>query len=210
VRGWLRDRLGRFAAGREERQPIENAPELSPASRQAIEWLARDPELARRLGPLVETSNDFKLAASDFETGRGDRPVSAVIRSDQKRNSEPDVLRELTAKVADLTRRADSLVVRDEALVKLHAEGWTEEGLGELTRYMATHGLSDARQAARQFEREAPAPEPVVSSRGNGHWLMDEPRRAEQADAYKALMAGDDEQFLQLSIAAALREVRGQ
>jgi hypothetical protein len=202
--------LGRFAAGREERQPTQNAPELSPLSRQAIEWLARDPELQKRLGPLVERDERYITRG-----GREDRPPTDRSVGDDPGPTSPsapsEVLSELTAKVAALTRRADSLVVRDEALVKLHAEGWTEEGLAELSRYMATHGLRDARQAARQFEREAPAPEPVVPSRGNGHWLMDARRRAEQGDAaYRALMAGDDEQFLQLSIAAALREVRGQ
>ena len=215
MRGWRwRDALGRFA---ERRQSQAAAPELSPAAISAIEWLARDPRVIERLGPLVGAlRHNSENPQSDGPPSRSFSPPRREPErtSDKDRElPEGDVLGELTAKVEDLTRRADHLVVRDEALIELHAEGWTEEGLGELARYMSTHGLSDARQAAKQFERETERPEPVVSGRGGGRQWQIEDRREERrtnADMLQLLLRGNDEEFLAAAIPAALREVRGQ
>jgi hypothetical protein len=210
MKGWLRDRLGRFAAAARAQSERGSAPELSWAARSAIEWLARDPQLLQRLGPLLP-----KTASRDETVMRSPSRGSLMEPPEEpKTSSAPgEVLTELTQKVQALSERADRLVQRDARWEALLREGYTVEGVTEVAKFAAQQGIDDPKEAARAFERAQGAYDPVVSGRGGGRQWQIEDRREERrgaADAMQMLLSGNDEEFLAAAIPAALREVRGQ
>ena len=91
---------------------------------------------------------------------------------------------------------------------KARDQGYTPEGLTQLEDFMEKNGIADHLLAIPAFERVNPPPEPIVT--GGSRWnFFDRNAEAEQDAAYKALMNGNDDEFLAHAIPAALKEVRG-
>ena len=91
---------------------------------------------------------------------------------------------------------------------KARDAGYTEEGLTELESFMEKNGVADHELAIPAFERLHPPPEPVVS--GGSRWNFFDQAANANDEAMKALMSGNDEQFLGTQIPLALKEVRGR
>lgn len=153
-------------------------------ARRSLEWLARQPGSEKMLAGLV------------------DRPEPVEPR---RREPEPAAqlhpFAELAKKAAALTERADRLVQADSEWSRLHDEGWTPEGLQELAQYAARNGMAnDPRKAAAALERAMGRPEMAVSSGRRHFHTLDRAEAAAERDAYDALLAGDDETFLEMTI----------
>ena len=90
---------------------------------------------------------------------------------------------------------------------RARAAGYTDEGLGELEKFMRQHGVADHEIAIPAFERANPPPEPIVS--GNQSWnFLGSP--GEAAPNLNMLYDGDEEGFLRQAVPAALVSVRNQ
>ena len=86
--------------------------------------------------------------------------------------------------------------------------GYTDEGLDKLEAFMEANGVGSHKVAIPAFERENPPPDPVTPTGGKAWNFFD--RSAIDGDAaLKALMAGDEDTFLNMTLPAALKEGRG-
>ena len=91
---------------------------------------------------------------------------------------------------------------------KLRDAGYTQEGLEAVEKLMEERGIADHEAARALHERLNPPAEPAVT--GGSSWnFFDRSAEAANDAAFKALMSGDDEQFLATAIPAALKEARG-
>lgn len=92
---------------------------------------------------------------------------------------------------------------------KLRANGYTDEGLAEVEKFMESHGVADHTVAAAAYERLHPPVEPVRSTGGNRFDLFDAETRG--GDEMKALFNNpDDAMALDGLINDTLRQVRGR
>jgi hypothetical protein len=133
-----------------------------------------------------------------------------VGESRAPRRREPEApahsFADLAEKAAALTERVDSLAVRDERWDVLKRQGYMEEGLAEIARFAAHRGIQDPIAAAAALEREMGYPEPVMSSGDHRSFrALDRAAETENDKAFQALMNGDDERFLEMTIPAYRR-----
>jgi hypothetical protein len=178
---WLRDQLGRFSRSRSPAASQEAvAPELSPMAQSAIEWLVNQPNAAQKL--------------------RGLAPEPRLVT---KRAPEPEpegtLLQLLTANVAAVTESPERLVRPDDELEALAREGYTDEGLREIVHAKSAYGFATLRQAEQMLAGIRTPPELAAGS-GRSWRSLDRMAEREDRRAYEALLAGDDEKWLQYTI----------
>jgi len=92
---------------------------------------------------------------------------------------------------------------------KLRGQGYTDEGLETVEKFMEDKGIADHEVAAAAYERLHPPVEPVRGAGGNRFDLFDATDRG--SDAMKALFTNpDDPAALDSLVNDTLRQVRGR
>jgi hypothetical protein len=92
---------------------------------------------------------------------------------------------------------------------KLRTNGYTDEGLAEVEKFMELHGVADHEVAAAAFERMHPPAEPVKAVGGNRFDLF-EPDTRSSEEMQKLFADPDDPMVLNSLINNTLRQVRGR
>ena len=92
---------------------------------------------------------------------------------------------------------------------KLLQNGYTDEGIAAVEKFMEDKGVADHEVAAAAYERLYPAQEPVRAVGGNRFDLFDPGDRS--SDQMKALLANpEDNMALNSIVTDTLRQVRGR
>jgi hypothetical protein len=148
--------------------------------------------------------------------------AQAEVRSTQPRNPDgtfapADVeistpaasgpLAEMVAVAQAITNRVERLERGNRDLVELRDAGWMDEGAQAVLDFKRDRGIGSLQEAIAEFSRANPPPEPAVGS-GRRMLTLDRAEQQMNIRAFEALMNGDDETWLQHSIAAALAECR--
>lgn len=169
---------------------------------QTVQTMLNDPE-ARRLVLTAQKKVNPKAVIPELDAAT---PVLAEVTS----------LKESVAKIEklftdDRTQREEKDRLRElrerwnGGQAKLRASGYNAEGIAAIEKIMEEKGIADHEIAAAYFDRINPPAEPVASSSNR----FDFPRKAPENDeALKALYAGDDETFLQMTLPGALASGR--
>ena len=97
----------------------------------------------------------------------------------------------------------------DRGAAKLRANGYTDEGLQLVEKFMEDKGISDHEIAAAAFERLNPPAEPVKSVGGNRFDLFEPGNRTDESMA-KLFANPEDPMALNSIINDTLRQVRGR
>lgn len=119
---------------------------------------------------------------------------------------------ELAADKAERERQAQLSTLQktwDSGRGKLRANGYTDDGLAEIEKFMEEKGIADHEVAAAAFERMHPADEPVKSIGGNRFDLFSADDRSDES--MKALFSNPDDPIaLDKLVNDTLRQVRGR
>jgi hypothetical protein len=94
---------------------------------------------------------------------------------------------------------------------RLRAQGWRDEGIAEIEKFAAEHGVPDLEIAASHWEKLHPPAEPATPN-GSGSWNFFDDQTSENDKKFVETMIntkGEDEGALNAEIRAALTEVRG-
>ena len=111
----------------------------------------------------------------------------------------------------DKTRDADARKLAElhgkweKAREGLRADGYTDEGISALEKFMAERGIADHEIAVPAFEKTNPPPAPVNSMSNSFDVLSP---GAREDDTLKLLFAGNDAGFLAKAVPEALKAVR--
>jgi len=97
----------------------------------------------------------------------------------------------------------------DRGAAKLRAQGYTDEGLQQVEKFMEEKGIADHEIAAAAFERLHPPSEPVKSVGANRFDLF-EPENRGGEEMQKLFANPDDPMALDSIINNTLRAVRGR
>ena len=127
----------------------------------------------------------------------------------QKLDALQKRLDEAEEKRAERERLSELTATWEKGRGKLRANGYTDEGLSEVEKFMEEKGIADHEVAAAAFERLHPPVEPVRSTGGNRFDLFSVEDRS--SDQMKSLLANpDDPMALDSIINDTLRQVRGR
>lgn len=129
--------------------------------------------------------------------------VRSTLAELQKSLAEERAEREAREARAQLQERWNS------GRSKLRANGYTDEGMSEVEKFMEEKGIADHEIAAAAFERLHPPSEPVRSVGSNRFDIFEPENRS--SEHMKALFANpDDSMALDALINDTLRQVRGR
>ncbi len=167
---------------------IGNNPKARPLLQQAVAIAA--PE---RVGPEHRIREEVNEKLSGIE-----KTLQDFLDANKKEKEERE------AEVAKRQLEERWLSGRKKA----RDAGYTDEGLDKLETYMEKHGVADHEIAIPAFERENPPPEPVAT--GSSRWNFFDMRDQQGQPDLKALLEGNDEQFLGSAIQSVLNETRGK
>jgi hypothetical protein len=127
----------------------------------------------------------------------------------QKLDALQKRLEEAEEKRVERERLQELSSVWEKGRSKLRTNGYTDEGLQEVEKFMEEKGIADHEVAAAAFERLHPPVEPVRSTGGNRFDLFNADDRT--SDHMKALLNNPDDPIaLDSIINDTLRQVRGR
>lgn len=129
--------------------------------------------------------------------------LSEQLAALQKSMEDDKAEREQQARLSELQSKWD------QGRAKLRAQGYTDEGLATVEKFMEEHGVADHVLAAAAHEKLYPPVEPVKSIGGNRFDLFEPENRT--GEHMKALFENPDNPMaLDSIINDTLRQVRGR
>jgi len=165
---------------------VEKHPEARALAQKAVALAAPD-----RAGPEVRIRDEVDKQLGEFRSGFDE--LKNMLVEDKKSREAAEAQQKLQARWS-------------EGRAKVRAQGYTDEGLGELEKLMEERGIADHEAAAALYERMNPPPEPLISGGARWDWASPEVKNAPDL---KPLFEGREDEFLGPAIANALKEARG-
>lgn len=129
--------------------------------------------------------------------------LSEQLAAMQKSMDDDKAEREKQARLSDLQSKWD------KGRSALRAQGYTDEGIATIEKFMEERGVADHELAAAAHEKMFPPAEPVRSAGGNRFDLFEPENRS--SDQMKALFENPDNPMaLDALVNDTLRQVRGR
>lgn len=165
--------------------------------------ISKNPKARALLQQAVETASPDQVGPETMlrrEFTEGIETIRAELAKDREERAKQEEERQKQEGMQRLEQQW--------ATGRSHArdEGYTEEGLQKLEAWMETNGVANHKVAIPAFERENPPPPPMADG-NSGRWDFFSPQDREQPDI-KALMEGNEDQFLGTAIRSTLADIR--